>query len=167
MTKPDPGFVAVSVCSSIHPLKTEPNDPSPRIWSDLNGFTAALPTQFKVKLSFTQKGEIGAPLHELVRTNFGVSEGGEIESLPESSGVISNVLTLKTLQSLVIVRLLHEFVDGERLLQRFAAVGVFITGEPGRPGDEESQSSEGEKESVVLVVGGRREGQRVGDNSPA
>lgn len=29
-TIPEPGFAAVNVCSSIHPLKTKPNPPSPR-----------------------------------------------------------------------------------------------------------------------------------------
>ncbi|GER41437.1 N-terminal Xaa-Pro-Lys N-methyltransferase 1 [Striga asiatica] len=46
--KPDPGLEAVRVCSSIHPLKTYPNPPSPRRLSDLK-FLVALRNSLKVK----------------------------------------------------------------------------------------------------------------------
>lgn len=40
MTNPDPGFAAERVCSSIHPLKTYPNPPSPRRLSGLKFLVA-------------------------------------------------------------------------------------------------------------------------------
>lgn len=47
-TMPLPGLVGQSVCSSIHPLKTHPNPPSPRKDSDRK-FLVAFFRSFKVK----------------------------------------------------------------------------------------------------------------------
>lgn len=46
---PVPGLVALNECSSIHPLKTEPNPPSPRTLSGLKFLVAAF-SSLKVKV---------------------------------------------------------------------------------------------------------------------
>lgn len=49
ITKPVPGLAAVKVCSSIHPLKTQPNPPSPNTLSGRK-FLVAVLRSLKVKL---------------------------------------------------------------------------------------------------------------------